>query len=624
MSEVQTETTQYEVKLPRPRTPKILVGAVVAVLFVAVVALAATALMNGAAQGQAEATAQVMPANTMLYFSLNTHTDKLPNFNVIADAWKDSKEANMLASGLEVAFTQSGLNWEEDVQPWLGERVAVGIVDLGGMDKTQANSPQYRAPFFVIAAQTKDHAKSNAFLTTLSTQLSKTSAKQTVQTESYRDIPLSYLASSGSTDNSVAWATVGDSIVLTLNPDNLKTIIDASLDGQNLSTSANYKTVMGSLPDQNAGALYMDFPAFMMGYMNMLTGVMNQTTTMLCELNTKDSSATPTPACAKLRQQADEQQQKMQAQMQQMNDMLQAIGGMGVAMTYEPAGIRFDMVAQYDPSKLPEKWQKYMKLNQAAVSNHIFGSVPASAILAANGNMQNAQWGIFLDPDYWAMSLSNLPGTSKDEIANKLAEFQKLVGVDLKTDLLDLFNGEAAFVMLPKAEQTKSEMGFSLPFQFAAMLDSSDAAKATSNLDKLVQGVSALAGKDSVKWQSLSGLPYSVVLDPNGKPMLTYGVVDGRLVIGTDSNTLTEIDNADQAPLSNNETFKQATGLLPGNRADTFFMNFTPLWNLVETASGGQDCKPCNYLKHFVWMSAGTESVNDGLQRSSLHIGIGQ
>ena len=69
--------------------------------------------------------------------------------------------------------------------------------------------------------------------------------------------------------------------------------------------------------------------------------------------------------------------------------------------------------------------------------------------------------------------------------------------------------------------------------------------------------------------------------------MLTYGVVDGRFVIGTDSNTLLGIDNAEQASLANDATFKQAAGLLPGNRLNTAYLNFQPLWNRIDAQVKG-------------------------------------
>ena len=104
MNEVP-ETTQLDVNLPTPRTHKVLIGALVAVLVLGVVGVAAAMIANRAAQSPGEATANVMPANTMMYVSLNTQADQLPDFNVIADAWKDSKEAKMLASGLQSLST---------------------------------------------------------------------------------------------------------------------------------------------------------------------------------------------------------------------------------------------------------------------------------------------------------------------------------------------------------------------------------------------------------------------------------------------------------------------------------------------------------------------------------------
>jgi hypothetical protein len=248
--------------------------------------------------------------------------------------------------------------------------------------------------------------------------------------------------------------------------------------------------------------------------------------------------------------------------------------------------------------------------------------------MAVNANLQSTQMDQALDLDQLSAQFAQL-GVSEAEVQEKLAEFQKLAGVDVKTDLLDLIAGEAAFIMLPRTEQTKSEFGFSLPFQFAAMLEATDATKVMNSLDKILQAASTMAGAEVLQWQSLSGLPYSVLLGPDGAPMFTYGVVDGRLVIGTDSNTLLAIDNADQAPLSSDGMFKQATDLLPGNRLNTIFINFTPLWNFVdEQAQGGHGAESAtmvlNYLKHFAWLSSGSEQAGNGLERGSLHIGIQQ
>jgi hypothetical protein len=148
-----------------------------------------------------------------------------------------------------------------------------------------------------------------------------------------------------------------------------------------------------------------------------------------------------------------------------------------------------------------------------------------------------------------------------------------------------------------------------------------------SSFEKVVQSLSAMSGKGDVKTQSLSGLPYSVIM-VDDKPVLAYGVVDGRFVIGTDSNTLLGIDNADQASLANDATFKQATGLLPADRLNTAYLNFQPVWNLIGARANGDSGTGAksvlDYLGHFKWLASGAEAPANGLMRGSLHVGVGK
>jgi hypothetical protein len=190
-------------------------------------------------------------------------------------------------------------------------------------------------------------------------------------------------------------------------------------------------------------------------------------------------------------------------------------------------------------------------------------------------------------------------------------------------------DGDAGLAIMSRDQQKSETQSYSMPFEIAVLLDSSDVSQLTENFDKLMRNLSALSPKASVKVQSLSGLPYSVIL-LDDKPVLTYGVVDGRFVIGTDSNTLLGIDNADQNSLANEATFKQATGLLPNNRLNTAYLNFQPLWNLIDaevkgtTDIGTGAGAALNYLNHFKWISTGAEAPANGLSRGSLHVGVGQ
>jgi hypothetical protein len=612
------ETTQYDVNLPKPRTHKVLIGVLVAVLVLGTIGVAAAAIANRTAQSQGDATAAVMPPNTMLYFSLNTQAEQLPNFNAIADAWKDSKEAKMVASGLEVAFAQSGLNWADDVQPWLGERAAVGVVDIGGLDQAEGKDASYRAPFFVIALQTKDRVKSDAALGSVLKQIGQTSGASTT-TETYRGIPITYLGlGGGSAQEAGALATVNDLIVLTMSGDQMKAVINAALDGQNLATSVNYKAVMSSLPAQNAGAVYMDYNRYMEVLLQMTESMQSSYDSILSDLDAKQAE--------EMKQQREKMAAQQEAQMVQLRDMMKAMGGMGGTMSYEPTGIRFDTVMQYDPAQLPADQRQLYESALTPASGKIFASLPATAILAVDFSLKGGILNAVLNPDTLAKQLAALD-VSKEDITAKLDEFQKLLGVNLQTDVLDLMNGDAGLAIMARDQQKSDAMSHSMPFEFAVLFDSSDANQLMGSFDKLLQGLSALSPDSSVKQQSLSGLPYSVIMIDD-EPVLTYGVVDGRFVMGTDSNTLLGIDNAEQASLANDGTFKQATGLLPGNRLNTAYLNFQPMWNLINTlAKNGNDTSTgavMNYLSHFKWASSGAEAPANGLSRGSLHVGVGQ
>ncbi len=615
MNEVP-ETTRLDVNLPKPRTRKVWIGALVAVLVLGVIGVSAAMLANRAAQSPDEATANMMPANTMLYVSLNTQADQLPNFNVIAEAWSDSKEARMLASALQLGVTQAGLTWEEDIQPWLGQRVALGIVDIGGADRASADALKYRAPFVVVTAQTKDHAKSDAFLVTLGKQLSKAGVNQTVQTETYRNIPISYLSSSGAQDASVAWATINDNVVLTINLDNLKTVINAALDGQNLSTNTNYQAVMSALPGQMAAASYLDYNRYFDLLLEMNQSLSGTLDSLAPGLDSKQTE--------EFAQQREKLLRQQEARLAQLHDMTKALGGVGATMSYEPTGIRVDSAMQFDPAQLPADQRQLYEAALSPASGRAFASIPASAILAADFNLKGGFLSKLLNPEILAAQ-SALPGVSKDEIAAKLDEFQKATGVNLQSDVLDLLNGDSAFAMLARDQQKSDAMSYSLPIEFALLLDASDPGKLTSSFDKIFQNLSALSGKGHITRQSLSGLPYSVVL-ADDKPVVTYGVVDGRVVIGTDSNTLLGIAKADPASLANDATFKQATGLLPGDRLNTAYLNLQPLWNLIEARARSDTTTRVsavlNYLSHFKWVSSGAEAPANGLARGSLHVGV--
>jgi hypothetical protein len=629
MNESHTDTVQFDVNLPKPKPRSLILKVLAGLVVLGVVAFAVFAIVNRTASPTADATAQVMPATTQLFFSMTTHADKQPNFDAVANAWKNSKEAKQIDAALSLALTSAGYSWDNDVVPWLGDRAAIGLVDLGAPPQPGTPDKPYdpttaRSPIVIFAVQTKDKAKSDAFLANARKQIEASLKPSdyyttTVADDSYRGISIVYMTteynfgSSTSTKNEMlAVATVNDAIVLSTSRDNVKQAIDAALNGANLAANEGFKQTMAALPQPNVAAMYMDLSRFFTGYMNMIMGV--------TESFTYDSltlpGATPDPNIAKQREDA---RSKQQAQLKQMTDLMQAYGGVGMAMTYEPAGIRFDTVEQYDQSRLPEQWRSlFAAMMGKSVSGKMFEAMPASALMALNGPADSLK--IVLDPSYWSMMFAANPALQGVDFASKLAEFQKLTGVDLKTDVVDLISGEYGFMLGLK---DPSQITRAMPVDLAFMLDSTDAARLAGNVDKIAQALATLSN-GQVKWQSLSGLPYSVLTDKSGNVMLTYGVVNGRFVIGSTSETLQSIASADKTSLANDATFKDALTGLPTNRAQLFYFQFKPLWDMLQQASSTDRSISgvLNYLRPFKYVSVASETPGSTMMHGVMRIGL--
>jgi hypothetical protein len=613
MGELQPERESMEFEV-KPELPKVR-GRSVGLLALGLVAVAGVAAIVVALTGTAASTgdplARFVPPNAIMYFSMATHPDQQPNFNAVADAWKNSGEAKQIEDALSSAITAAGYDWEKDILPWLGDRAGAGLVDVGGpepLGDAGSGETRYREPFFVLAVQTRDRQKSDAFLADFRAQReSNLYGGSAIKDEVYRGVAIVYVQNDSTySPYGEAYATIDDVIVMTIGPDNLKKAIDAALDGANLAAGDNFKATLAALPSPNVGAVYVDFAQYIEALSSMQAGFASQ-------LGGSDYA-----------QQFQEQQRK---QLEQTREMLQVLGGMGLAMTYEPGGIRFDMVMQYFPDRVPEKWRDLYDFDLSPASNRVYDSIPASAVAAMNASSPAASWKAMLENTEWLQSsFGGIPGAG--DVAGKIAEFERSAGIDLGADLLDLLNGEIAFAVLQKpgpSDPSASARYSAVPFEIAALFDVSDATRAANSLSRLLEALAQLPESSYLRVQPLSGLPYSVLTDLQGGVMLAFGVVDGRLAIGSSPGTLQAIDAADQAPLSADATFKEAMGVLPGNRLSSGYLQLAPVWNwLGRSFDYPQDCSVCNYLKPIKWISFGSEAPDKaaGLQRSTLHVGL--
>lgn len=605
MSDIPTGTDSMDFEVGRqplrPGGRTILIVAVLVVVAAAAALILRGTLPSGSTAADGESTLNVMPSNTMMYFSLAAHPDEQPNYNVIAAAWEGSTEANQLESVFELGLLSAGINWEKDVLTWLGDRVAVGVVDFGSFGETadSGDFSSFRTPFIVLAAQTRDRAASDAFLAELRDRLGSNLGAAFTDTE-HRGVTITY-AEGNSSDQPdfAAHATIEDMVVVSVGgPEQLTQVIDAALDGANLGSSETFNTTMSQLPAPNVGVVYMDYSHYSDAIQSSLGAIFDD------------------------------------PEFQSQFDAMQAFGSMGGTVAYDPVGLRFDAVVDMDYDALGGIFANLSDLG--TVSNRVFDAIPASAAMAFNGNANGTYWSDLLNNvEYLELLTSGVPDMTGQDVIEKIEEFETLVGVDLSADLFELLDGEVALALLETGDlsqpSTNAQLSLarlpSIPFEFAMLADASDADRVVDSLTKIMQTLIAELGDQvSLREETLNGAPIHVVGSRDAETILAYGAIDGRLVIGSNPNTLASVDTADQNPLSGDATFQEATAVLPADRAQTGYIHLIPFWdwfNSMTTEFGGE-CAPCNWLQPMKWMSLSSEApdLESGITRSTMFIGL--
>ena len=133
------------------------------------------------------------------------------------------------------ASGQTGLSFEDDVDPWLGDRVGVGLLPADG-GETDA----------VLVAASRDDDKARAALE---------DSGRLPETATFRDVTYRSTA-----DGSLAGAVVEGALVLG-KESAVREVIAAAGDDSVLSDSARYTAAIDELPDEGVATAYLDLGA---------------------------------------------------------------------------------------------------------------------------------------------------------------------------------------------------------------------------------------------------------------------------------------------------------------------------------------------------------------------------
>lgn len=527
---------------PSRRGGKLPLVIVAGLVVVALVALAVVLIprLRGAPAGAVNATAAAMPVDTQIYFSFNPHFDQLPNGDIVSKAWSDPELRKSIEDGIRDALADNDLDWDQDIAPWLGDEVGLGI----GNYSLYFTATDVSLPYFVLVAATRDTARLDALLAKLRETSEANGSKYTEQ--AYREVTTVERKAGPDVETSIAYATVKDLLIVASGRDRLHAAIDALLDGGGFDKSSNYQVAVAKLRGGRAVTAYID--------VGRLYGP------LLDQLLAEQPLAENLSELHKLR--------------------------IGMGMSFEANGVLVEFVTLGDPTVgLPVEEKTGLKA--APNPNRLLRAVPDSAFLYMSGR-RVSDW----FDDTLSLMESFPPDPGVTGIVESLSDFEREAGIDLRKDIFSWMTGEAAAVVMPGGGLIGSSP---FPFGLALLVEAGDKQLAEAGPHKLFQALAAQSGTEIVDVTIEGNRMRGLVDALSGDPLVVYGLIGDNFVLALPESAAQKIAAAGNRPLADDDTFRAAIAPLPANTIGYVYLKPKPLVDLMSAGLtlSGQECAAC-------------------------------
>lgn len=252
---------------------------------------------------------KMVPAthNALVIANLNPSLGQKINLLRAVHSFPDTRTDAAISSKLDQAFKAAGLTYTSDVQPWLGGEVgASGTLNFA----SGADSP------FALFATSRDDSKAKALLAKL--RSGSFGQKYTWRDETYNGISIASGTPTVTSEKPVAYSYVDHVVVLASSSAMIHEIIDTDQGrSARLVDSSDFKATMTLLPSDRVGTGYIAGKALVAGVKQQMT---KPSTLGLPALKTLDD--------------------------------LNALQGIGGAVSATAAGVAFDGAVKLDVTKL--------------------------------------------------------------------------------------------------------------------------------------------------------------------------------------------------------------------------------------------------------------------------------
>ncbi|MGF2040157.1 MAG: DUF3352 domain-containing protein [Nostoc sp. CmiVER01] len=424
-------------------------------------------------------------------------------------------------------FAKSGIDYKEDVQPWLGDEITLAVTTLD-IDRDRENGQQ---PGYLLALATKQPQKSREFVELLFSKRALGGANLAV--EQYKGVKL-ISDNSQPEQDLLAGAVVGEGFVLFANDP--KVLRDAINNVQapdlNLTSSPEYQKATKQFSKGGLAVAFLNLPIV--------------------------------------------------AKWQGLEFPEQTYNSEIISLALNPKGLlaetsfltSSEIVSPSSPLSKPVGALQY---------------VPASAGLAISGSNLNNLGNSDL-AKLWRQATATIYGSEEDVVsrfAKPLADVQKRWGINLPEDIFSWVQGEYAIALLPGKEQTIPHWIFAV--EKSESVDKGVARlDAIASSNGLSINLLTLSKQKISAWTELTtatkksdvkeGTSFSIETKVRG----LHTTLGNYEIFTSDLETMDEILTAKDNSLIHNPNFKDSIAAIPLPNQGYIYLDWTKSHNLLE------------------------------------------
>ena len=472
-----------------------------------------------------DAAAEAMPTDVVLYLHLDM--DRLGDENLEAVVRALSPEpleegTTFLDQTLEQVDEWLGeemnITYSEDIQPWIGNDAGLGVVDLmAGVIGGSAEEG------ILLALEVDDESAADVFLDQTIAEFEESGG--TVEEEIYEEQTIYFIENEMTSD--VAICRSGDLMLIGETVTSIQNGIDAQ-NGDSLADLEGYRDAIGGLPGSEILTIYMD----MVKYQESMEPLL---------------SMAYGPGMSEL-----------------MSESTGVAASVGVGISAVDVGVKIDYTIVADPEKMTELPEGYFNTNPQIPS-----MAPEDTILylASGFDAENIE--------QTRKTMLEMLGGQGADAEEALAMFTTAFGFDPIDDLLGSLDGEFDFLLVPSSSGVLAE-SLDIPLGFAILAETNKPQKLLDVADNFSAAMERQGiGEAEVSEQEF-GTIYDLVNMFNGDSILTYGVSDDRLMIGSSLDILADLFDGGPS-LADSDSYQDIWKEFPKNMAPVVYVDIEGL-----------------------------------------------